>query len=141
VGGWYTDGSDTTVTGGQFTGLTPDRILDTRTGNGGVPIAPLRANSTMTFTVAGRGGVPLVGSGATPTAVIVNMAVTNTTAGSYAIVYPSDASQPLASDLNWVSGQTVSNLVVVKLSADGKIAIYNGFGATDIVIDVLGYIT
>jgi hypothetical protein len=141
VGGWYTDGSDTTATGGQFTGLTPDRILDTRTGNGGVPIAPLRANSTMTFTVAGRGGVPMVGSGATPTAVIANMAVTNTTAGSNLTVYPSDASQPLASDLNWVAGQTVSNLVVVKLSADGKISIYNGLGSTDVVIDVLGYIT
>jgi serine protease len=95
----------------------------------------------MTFTVAGRGGVPMVGSGATPTAVIANMAVTNTTAGSNLTVYPSDASQPLASDLNWVAGQTVSNLVVVKLSADGKITIYNGLGSTDVVIDVLGYIS
>src|SRR6266550_1696087 len=141
VGGWFTDGSDANASGGQFTGLAPDRILDTRTGNGGVPIAPLRANSTLIFSVAGRGGVPLVGSSAPATAVIVNMAVTNTTAASYAIVYPSDASQPIASDLNWAPGQTVPNLVVVKLSADGKIAIYNGFGSTDVIVDVLGYIT
>jgi hypothetical protein len=141
VGGWYTDGSDASATGGRFTGLAPDRILDTRTGNGGVPIAPLRANSTMTFDVAGRGGVPQLGSSTPPTAVIVNVTVTYTTANSYLIVYPSDAIQPLASDLNWAPGQTVPNLVVVKLSADGKIAIYNGFGSTDVIVDVLGYIS
>ncbi|MDQ6713499.1 MAG: glycosyl hydrolase family 18 protein [Candidatus Dormibacteraeota bacterium] len=141
VGGWFTDGSDTTATGGHFTGLTPDRILDTRTGNGGVPIAPLGPNSTMTFTVAGRGGVPMMSSSAPPTAVIVNMTVTYTTANSYLIVYPGDASQPLASDLNWVPGQTVPNLVIVKLGADGTIAIHNGFGSTHVVVDVLGYIT
>src|SRR5207253_5134792 len=39
VGGWYTDGSDANVTGGQFTGRAPDRILDTRTGNGVLPVA------------------------------------------------------------------------------------------------------
>jgi hypothetical protein len=82
-----------------------------------------------------------MGSGASPTAVIVNMTVTNTTSSGYLIVYPSDASQPLASDLNWASGQTVPNLVVVKLSADGKIAIYNGYGSTDVIVDVLGYLT
>lgn len=141
VGGWFTDGSDTSASGGQFTGLSPDRILDTRTGNGGVPIAPLRANSTLTFSVAGRGGVPLLGSTAPATAVIVNMTVTNTTSNGYLTVYPNDASLPLASDLNWAPGQTVPNLVVVKLSADGKIAIYNGFGSVDVIIDVLGYIT
>ena len=82
-----------------------------------------------------------MGSSAPATAVIVNMTVTNTTANGHLIVYPSDASQPIASDLNWAPGQTVPNLVVVKLSADGKIAIYNGFGSTDVIVDVLGYIT
>ena len=49
--------------------------------------------------------------------------------------------QPIASDLNWAPGQTVPNLVVVKLGADGKIAIHNGFGSTDVIVDVFGYIT
>src|SRR5438309_3622486 len=141
VEGWLSLAGTDTTTAGLYTGLAPDRILDTRTGNGGVPIAPLRANSTLLFSVAGRGGVPLVGSSAPATAVIVNMTVTNTTANGHLIVYPSDASQPIASDLNWAPGQTVPNLVVVKLSADGKIAIYNGFGSTDVIVDVLGYIT
>ena len=48
-------------------------------------------------------------------------------------------SLPLASDLNFVAGQTVPNLVVVKLSAAGQINIYNGFGSTDVIVDVEGW--
>jgi hypothetical protein len=45
------------------------------------------------------------------------------------------------SDLNWVAGQTVPNLVVVKLSALGKIDITNAFGTTNVIVDVVGYYT
>jgi hypothetical protein len=140
IGGWFTDGSRSDGTGGGLIGVPPVRILDTRTGNGGFPIAPLQANNTMMLIVAGRGGVPSMSSSTPPKAVIVNVTVTNTTSGGYLIVYPNDASQPLASDLNWSVGQTVPNLVIVKLGTDGKVAIYNGYGSTDVVVDVLGYI-
>ena len=71
----------------------------------------------------------------------MNVTVTNTTAGSYLTVYPSDAtSRPTASDLNWVSGLTVPNLVVVKLSAvDGSVTIYNAQGCVDVLADVVGW--
>ncbi len=59
--------------------------------------------------------------------------------GSYLIVYPSDAGQPVASDPNWPPGKTVPNMVVVKLAADGTIKIYNGFGSTHIVVDMLSW--
>src|SRR5439155_18928503 len=36
VSGWFTDGS-TTTTGSHFASLTPQRILDTRSGLGAVP--------------------------------------------------------------------------------------------------------
>jgi len=36
-------------------------------------------------------------------------------------------------------GQTVPNLVVVQLSPDGKIAIYNALGATQVIVDVLAW--
>jgi hypothetical protein len=65
--------------------------------------------------------------------------VTGTSAGSYLTLYPSDASQPLASDLNWTAGLTVPNLVVVKLGADGKVTIFNGVGSTDVIADVVGW--
>ena len=75
-----------------------------------------------------------------PRGVALNVAVTGTTANSYLIVYPSDAtSQPLSADLNWPPGKTVPNMVVVKLAADGSIKIYNGSGNAHIIVDVLGW--
>ena len=135
VAGWYTDGV-TATTGGQFTGLAPTRILDTRNGTGASQI-PVCTGQSITLQVAGRGGVAGL-----PTAkgVVMNVTVTNTTAGSYLTVYPSDATKPTASDLNWVSGLTVPNLVVVKLSAvDGSVTISNAQGCVDVLADVVGW--
>jgi hypothetical protein len=131
VAGWFTDGSDATAAGGQFTGLNPARIFDSR--NGGTAVG---ANGTITVQITGQGGVPASGV----SAVVLNITVTNTTAASFLTVYPSDASaRPLASDLNWPAGKTVPNLVLVKLGADGKIAIYNAAGSTDVIADVVGW--
>jgi hypothetical protein len=139
VGGWFTDGSDATATGGLFTGLTPARILDTRNGTGGFNAA-VGPNGTIKFQVAGQSGVPAMNATIAPKAVVLNVTVTNTTAASFLTVFPSDAAtQPLASDLNWTAGKTVPNLVVVKLGADGKVAVYNGAGSTDVIADVVGW--
>jgi hypothetical protein len=136
VGGWFTDSS--VNSGSQFTGLTPARILDTRNGTG-APVARVCAGQTLVVNVASQGGVPAMTSGTPPSAAVLNVTVTDTTAASYLTVYPHLATQPLASDLNWTAGQTVPNLVVVKLGTDGKIAIYNSAGCTDVIADVNGW--
>ena len=69
----------------------------------------------------------------------MNVTVTNTTAPSDLRIFPSDVNPPNASDLNFVAGQTVPNLVVVKLGPDGYIGIYNAGGSTDVIVDVLGW--
>jgi hypothetical protein len=46
---------------------------------------------------------------------------------------------PLASDLNFLPGQTVPNLVVLQLGASATFRIYNPAGSTDVVIDVVGF--
>ena len=74
-----------------------------------------------------------------PKAVVLNVTVTNPTAVSYLTVYPSGTTRPLASDLNYAGGQTIPNLVVVKLGADGTISLYNNRGSADVVIDVAGW--
>jgi hypothetical protein len=138
VGGWFTDGTDATATGGQFTGLTPARILDSRIGQG-TPGA-VGPNAPIMVQVAGQGSVPLMTATVPPKAVVLNVTVTNTTAASFLTVYPSDAAnRPTASDLNWTAGLTAPNLVVVKLGADGKIALYNLAGSTDVIADVVGW--
>jgi hypothetical protein len=129
VNGYFTDG---TASGAHFNPLFPTRIKDTRNGPGTIgKVGPL---STTTLAVWLAGGVP---SGAT--GVILNVTVADATLESDLIVYPSDASQPVASDLNFLAGETVPNLVVVKLSATGTISIYNPFGSTNVIVDVVGY--
>jgi hypothetical protein len=74
-----------------------------------------------------------------PTAVVLNVTVTGSTASSYLTVWPDGAGKPLASDLNWARGETVPNLVVVKLGSNGSIDLFNGAGSVNVVIDVVGW--
>ena len=89
----------------------------------------------MGLRVTGQGGVPKSGV----TAVAVNVTVTDPTAVSFLTVYPSGGSRPLASNLNYVAGQTVPNLVIVKVGADGFITLYNHSGAVHVIVDVAGW--
>src|SRR5712692_5999756 len=133
VGGWFTDGSSGGA-GGEYTGVAPVRLLDTRTAGG-----PLGPGASLVIPVAGQVRLPALTSVTPPTAVVLNVTVTNPTAAGFLTVYPSGGSRPLASDLDFSPGQTVPNLVVVKLGADGKVALFNLAGSTDVVIDVLGW--
>ena len=123
-----------TVPGARFHPLTPSRLLDTRTGNGS-PVGPLGPSSVMNLQVTGRGGVPSTGV----SAVVLNVAVTGPTAMSHLTVYPAGEAVPLASNLNFVAGQTVPNLVTAKLGANGQLSIYNVAGNTHVIADVAGW--
>jgi len=129
VSGWFTDGSDASATGGQYTGRNPVRIVDTRA------TGPLGPGQTVGVPVAGQVDVPASGAGAA----VLNVTITNPTAAGYLTVYPSGTMRPLASDLNFVAHQTVPNLVIVKLGSDGHIAVFNALGSADVVIDLLGW--
>jgi hypothetical protein len=128
----------TATVGGTYHPLQPARILDTRDGTGGVPVAPLHGGGLLTVQVAGRGLVPASGAAA----VVLNVTVTNTTAAGYLTVFPAGVARPLASNLNWVRGQTVPNLVAVALGTAaqaGQVTVYNSAGSVDIIFDVAGY--
>jgi hypothetical protein len=128
----------TTTVGGTYYALQPARILDTRDGTGGVGAAPLQARGQLTVQVEGRGNVPATGVAA----VVMNVTVTNTTAASYLTVFPAGVAMPLVSNLNWVGGQTVPNLVAVALGGGaqlGQVTVYNSAGSVDVIFDVAGY--
>ncbi len=116
--------------------VPPARILDTRDGTGAVPVAPLGPGATLDIQVTGRGGVPASGV----TAVILNATVTNTSAPGYLTIYPAGVTRPLSSNLNWIAGQAVPNLVVVAPGTGGKVTVYNSQGSTDVILDVFGYV-
>jgi hypothetical protein len=116
---------------GAFAAVGPTRFLDTRSSSGRVP-----AGGSVTFRVGGRNGIP-----ANPAAVVVNLTVTETTSYGLLTAFASGASRPNASNVNYVRGQTVCNLAVVPVGADGKVRIVNSSGGSaQIVIDVSGYI-
>ena len=126
--GWY--GAD----GAGYTSLTPARILDSRSGDGW-PAAKLGPDATRSLQVTGRGGVPAAGV----SAVVLNVTVTEPTADSFLTAWPTGQARPLVSNLNFVPGLTVPNLVVVKVGAGGQVDLYNNVGATHLVADVAGW--
>lgn len=114
--------------------LTPARILDTRTGNG-APVGKLGPNGALSLQVTGRGGVPATGV----TSVVLNMTVTEATAVSFLTAWPAGAARPLTSNLNYAAGDTVPNLVVVKVGTDGKVDLFNLAGTAHVIADVAGW--
>jgi hypothetical protein len=125
-------------TAGGEVALTPARITDTRTGSGRPNAgSTLGVGGTITVQVTGAGGVPASGA----SAAILNVTVTNTSAAGALTVWPTGATRPLASNLNWVAGQTVPNRVFVPIGSGGQVSIFNFAGSADVVVDVSGYFT
>jgi hypothetical protein len=120
--------------GGRVTTITPERIVDSRAGLG-TAARPWGEREVRDVTVAGRGSVP---RGAT--AVIANLTATNTTAWGFLSAWPTGAPQPESSNLNFLGGQTVPNLVMLKLGAGGQLSISNGRGSANVILDVMGYV-
>ena len=70
---------------------------------------------------------------------IANATVTGTTADGYLTVYPTGATQPNASTLNYTAGATVPNLVVSKVGNGGQVSFATAAGSTNVLLDVVGY--
>jgi hypothetical protein len=119
-----------TATKAGFTGVTPVRVLDTRIGLG-APTAKLGAGRTLTLTVP---GLP-----AGTTAVALNVTATNPTAASYLTLYPDANTRPTASNLNFVAGQSIPNMVLAKLGPNNTVTFYNNTGTVNVIADLVGY--
>ena len=125
----------------RFMGRARRVLLDTRPGTstvdgqfaGGGAIA---GDEEISIAALGRGGIPTSGVGA----VALNVTVSNPLAGGFLTVFPSEASRPNASNLNFVVGQTVANMILVPVGSDGRVALFNGSSAkVDVIVDVLGW--
>jgi hypothetical protein len=93
----------------------------------------IQAGATLQLWVAGRGGVP---HGAV--AAEFNVTATGALSAGFLTVYPCDQPRPVASNVNYVTGQTVANAVYAKLDPAGLVCIY-AKAATDVVVDVNAY--
>ncbi len=128
------------LVGSSFSPLVPARILETRPGetptvDGLFYGGGLTAGSgVLELQVGGRGGVP-----ANAGAVVLNITATGAPVGGYVTAYPCDAPRPTASNVNYAAGQTVPNLVIAKLSANGKVCLFT-LTPTHLIADVNGYL-
>lgn len=137
VSGFYLNGAAAALAAvpGSFGPLAPRRILDTRYGLG-APAGAVPAGQSIALAVLGNGGVPASGV----SAVVLSVTVTAPTAAGYVTVYPNLVARPASSNVNFVKGQTVSNLVVAPIGADGKVRLFALAGA-QLIADVAGYFT
>jgi hypothetical protein len=132
VAGWI-DSSGNMSGGAGFTGVSPVRLLDTRTGLGGTG-GTFSAGQERTLHVAGANGVP-----PDATSVVLNVTGANASGVGWAAVYPAGEARPTVSNINLSSGRTRANLAVVKVGKGGDVKLLVAETAADVVVDVYGY--
>ena len=136
VDGYYTGSGGT---GSYFVPITPVRVADTRTASLVGTGTPIAANASASFNLAtAASGIP-----ANAAAVAANFTVVAGNSAGYLTVYPtSAATNPVASDLNWVANEIVPNFTIADTAGTGNVDVYNSHGATiNLAIDVFGYFT
>ena len=112
-----------------MTTQSPVRVLDTRPGLQIGPFGKVGSQQEITVKVAPAG----------TTGVVLNLTGTEPTSNTFITAWPADQPvRPNASNLNLTPGQTRPNLVMVKVSPQGTIKLFNHLGATHLVVDVVG---
>ncbi|MBI5087944.1 MAG: putative Ig domain-containing protein [Actinobacteria bacterium] len=112
---------------GRLAAADPYRIADTREGGSPVP-----AGTSFAVSVAGR-SMP-----DDATAVLLNITVDGPASPGFVTAYPCGGPVPLASNVNFVAGQTIANSAVVRIGSNRAVCFFVST-ATDLVVDVNGF--
>lgn len=119
---------------GEFVGIPPVRVLDTRVPIGVPTKAKLGPDQTIDVAISGEGGVP-----SNATAVAINITSAGATAPSYLTVYPTGSSRPVSSVANVTPSLSLAGSGSFDLGTGGQLTVFNAAGSTNVVIDVSGY--
>jgi hypothetical protein len=112
--------------GTGFTAVGPARILKP-TG--------VSAGHAHVLTVAGAGGIPKTGNHA----VALDVTVTGPAKAGHLIAYPDGTSRPAVTSLSFAAGQTVTDLVIARVT-NGKVDLYDSSkGSLKLTVDAVGY--
>ena len=125
----------TKAVGARFSGLSPARVVDTRTGLG--LSGPFTSGAARTFALAGRGGVP-----ANAVAVSGTVTVTGQTSAGYLSLGPFAATLSRSSVVNVPVGDVRAAGFTVALNGSGPVAaMWTGAGGSKahVIVDVTGY--
>lgn len=121
--------------GGRFVPVSPTRIVDSRNGFG----VAGKLGAGQTANVAMVGGIsPVPGSA---TGAVINLTSVESSENSYLTMFPLGAARPTASNVNPRVGVAVPNQNYARLGSGGQVQVFNYTGATDVIVDVFGYIT
>ncbi|HVT16707.1 MAG TPA: hypothetical protein VHQ90_11090 [Thermoanaerobaculia bacterium] len=128
----------------QFHAVTPCRVVDTRNPNGtnGGPSLTQPGTRQRTFQVQGNCGVPSGATAVTINVTIANPAMTGPSGGGFLTVYPSNASLPNVSTINFLNADNaLANGAIVPLANQaGDLNVWlGGIGKVDVILDVTGY--
>src|SRR5438874_872513 len=130
-----------------YTPVVPCRIVDTRSGGGGV-FAPQTQRNWRAFSILGfasqGGSATNCGIFVPPVAIMANTTLADTVGGpEFFTLWPFGQTRPNASTVNWwASAQQPANAEIVPLcTGAGCTADFSAFasGQTHAIIDVLGY--
>lgn len=114
---------------GEYRALqTPRRLIDTRGG------FALGLNESRQVKIR-HPEFPIGGA----SAVVLNVTAVNTRGGGYITIWPTGQARPTASNLNFIEGQTIPNLVTVRLGAEDAIDVFNASPQVDLLIDIVGW--
>jgi hypothetical protein len=133
VEGYYTT---TSQTSGLYNPVNPDRVLGTLAS--GANIGP---NILTEVPVVGIDNVPSDAS-----AVVANVTASASSGPGFLTVFPTPTSTtsiaiPIASNVNFSTGQVVANRVIIPVGSNGGIDLYNNSGSVNVDIDLDGYYT
>ena len=129
--------ADAAGRGGDYVPLTVTRVLDTRDGTGGLPVAQVGADKSISFPVLGRAGVPAAGV----RAVMIDVTAIAPTGNTWLQVWANGQPRPNAAVVAAAKGQITSATAVVPVGADGRLALYNRWYPAHAAVDVHGYFT
>ncbi|MEV4491730.1 DUF1565 domain-containing protein [Micromonospora coxensis] len=131
----FTPSPQCAVVGARYSAVSPVRVLDTRAAVGVGTTVPLAANAELVLPMQTVNGVPA----ADVSAVVLNVTVTQPTAAGFIRVWPDGTTMPDVSNVNYVAGETVPNLVTVPMS-NGNLRIRNtSTGTVHVVADLQGF--
>ena len=116
-----TFGENTTVAA-----ATSERLLDTRRGGGRID------DDVVEIEIPARGNETLGAADG----VVGNLTIVGPSSSGFATVYPCASEPPDTSNINYRSGQTIANAVLIQPDASGKLCVSNS-GDAHIVFDVL----
>src|SRR5208283_2749237 len=119
----------------QFVAVTPCRLVDTRSKNGGGPIQGGTSQPFVLPQLAKSRGCANLSSAA---AYSLNVTVVPRGPLGYLTIWPTGENQPVVSTMNSLDGRVKANAAIVPAGASGAVSVFVS-NTTDVVIDINGY--